>query len=126
LLGRYGIKHETSVPYAPHTNGAVERLNQTIRTKLATVCHNRTKDWDKEIYFIVAQYNRTPHSGTNKAPVEFFNLEQAELNVPEKFKQFKIGDKVLKKVAYQVKGQRDKLAPKHEGPYVVIKAFPDL
>ena len=39
LSQSYGIVHERSVPYAPHTNGQVERLNQTLKNRLAIICH---------------------------------------------------------------------------------------
>ena len=72
LLQRYGIAHDNSVPYVPSTNGAVERLNQTLRSRLATVCHNDTRNWDKKLFEVIAQYNRSPHSETQKAPADFF------------------------------------------------------
>ena len=39
MLDGYGIGHEFSVPYAACTNGGVERFNQTLRSRLATVCN---------------------------------------------------------------------------------------
>jgi transposase InsO family protein len=137
LLTRYGIQHENSIPYAAHTNGAVERLNQTIKEKLATVCHGRTSQWDKEIFSLIAQYNRTPHSSTGKAPVEHFQVTPAEPIVPQQkerywrkpkrqFVGYRVGDLVLKKIPYQAAGMRNKLAAKYDGPHEVIEVFPDV
>lgn len=132
LLQRYGIQHDRSVPYAPHTNGCVERLNQTLRSRLATTCHRDTGNWDKKVYEIVAQYNRMPHAETGRPPVEFFLEEAAQPILPVKepvwkkegrsFRRFAVGDLVLRKVPFQASGQRDKLAPKFNGPYRVVTA----
>ena len=129
LLGNYGITHEYSVPYAASTNGGVERLNQTLRSRLATVCHGNTKRWDKHLYEVVSQYNRTPHSETGRAPSEFF-VKVADINVPakpywkppQKFRPFVVGDLVMRKVPYQPAGEKDKLAPRYQGPLKIVVA----
>ena len=79
LLRRYGIEASYSIPYRPQTNGAVERLNRTVKEKLATVCHRDTHHWDKEVYKVMAQYNRMPHRETGKAPSSFFTDVATEL-----------------------------------------------
>ena len=129
LLKRYGVKHEYSVPYAAATNGGVERFNQTLRSRLATVCHGDTRNWDKHLYQVVAQYNRTPHTETGRAPCEFF-VKEADINVPStpywkpphKFQPLAVGDLVMRKTPYQPAGQRDKLAPKFQGPLRIVEA----
>ena len=132
LLQRYGINHRNSVPYAPHTNGCVERLNRTIKSRLSAACHLNTEDWDKRIYSVIAQYNRTPHSETGRAPVEFFLDESPKLNIPAKsstwkehpqnFRKFEVGALVMRRVPYQAAGQRNKLAPRFDGPYKIVTA----
>ena len=132
LLQRYGIKHEYSVPYVAATNGGVERFNQTLRSRLATVTHGDTRSWDRHLYTVVSQYNRTPHSETNRAPCEFF-VKEAEINIPNKtywkppknFQPFKVGELILRKVPYQPAGERDKLAPRFEGPLKIVEADPN-
>ena len=129
LLQRYGIAHEYSVPYVAATNGGVERFNQTLRSRLAAVSHGDTRGWDKHLYSVVSQYNRTPHTETGRAPCEFF-VKEAKINVPHQpywkppknFKPFKVGDLVLRKVPYQPAGERDKLAPRFEGPLKIVEA----
>lgn len=132
LLQTYNIEHQRSIPYAPHSNGGVERMNRTIKSKLSTACSDDTAKWDQVIFQIVAQYNRTPHSETGKAPCEFFT-NYAELIIPKKpelwkpakanFRPFQIGDLVLKKREYQKPGEADKLACKFLGPLRVIKVY---
>ena len=133
LLSKYGIEHEFSVPYAPNTNGAVERFNQTLRSRLATVCDGKTRHWDRHLYHIVAQYNRTPHAETNKAPTDFF-VRDSEIILPTKprtwrnapkFKSFVVGDLILRKTPYQNPTERDKLAPKYQGPYRIVSVDPN-
>ena len=133
LLARYGIKQEFSVPYAPVTNGGIERFNQTLKTKLRTVCHDNTRHWDRHLHSVVAQYNRTPHSETNKAPADFF-VRDSEINIPDKprfwrnpsnFKSFQVGDLIMRKTPYQPAGQHDKLAPKFQGPLRIVSVDPN-
>ena len=128
LLNRYGIRHDRSVPYAAHTNGAVERLNRTIKEKLAIVSHGNNRRWDHYIHNIIAQYNRMPHSETGVPPAEFFLPDKAEIIIPTKifwrsprnFKGFEIGDLVLRKTPYQPAGQSNKLNPKFQGPLEIV------
>ena len=133
LLRKYGIRHERSVAFRPHTNGAVERLNKTLKDKLATTCEEKQEQWDKWIYFTIAQYNRTPHAETGRAPVEYFNIGQYETPIvpettktdgvwqkgKEGFRRYNNGDLVMRRIPFQAVGQTSKLAPKFDGPYEV-------
>ena len=127
LLRSYGITHEYSVPYMASTNGAVERFNQTLRSRLATATDSDTSRWDKKLYEVVAQYNRTPHADTGKAPADFF-VTNSSINIPKSpywkeprnFKPFEVGDLVMRKVPFQPAGQRDKLAPRYQGPLKIV------
>ena len=128
LLSRYGIRHENSIPYAPHTNGAVERLNRTIKEKLAIVSHGESRRWDTHVHNVIAQYNRMPHSETGVPPAEFFLQDKAEIIVPTRtfwklpphFKGFQIGDLVLRKTPYTPPGQHNKLNPRYQGPLRIV------
>ena len=132
LLQRYGIRHEYSVPYAPNTNGAIERFNRTLKSRLATACDGNTRHWDRKLSHIVAQYNRTPHAETGKAPTDFF-VPDSDIIIPiksrtwrasRKFRSFAVGDLVLRRTPYQAPGERDKLAPKFQGPLRIISVDP--
>ncbi|XP_055527582.1 uncharacterized protein K02A2.6-like [Wyeomyia smithii] len=63
------IKLIRTIPYWPQMNGLVERQNQgilrTLRIAKATNC-----GWRKAIQDYVYMYNTTPHSVTEKAPLE--------------------------------------------------------
>lgn len=63
------IRLVRTIPYWPQMNGLVERQNQgilrTLRIAKATNC-----DWRKAIQDYVYMYNTTPHSVTEKAPLE--------------------------------------------------------
>ena len=61
------------MPFVPHTNCQVERLNQTIKNQLAVVCHGDISSWDGKIFQIVTKYNRVQHAETGRAPAEFFS-----------------------------------------------------
>ena len=132
LMHKYGIRHEYSVPYAPCTNGGVERFNQTVKSRLATVCHGEPEKWDKQLPGVVAQYNRSPHGETGKAPADFFVTDN-KINVPtspywkypSKFTPFVVGDLIMRKVPYQTPGESSKLHPKYQGPLQIVKADPN-
>ena len=135
LLGHYGVKQEFSIPYAPNTNGAIERFNRTLKARLATASDGMTRRWDQQLHKVVAQYNRTPHDQTKKAPVDFF-VTNSDIIVPtnnppkvwreaRNHQPFKVGDFVLRRTPYQPAGERDKLAPKFLGPYKVVIVDPN-
>ncbi|MEL7426338.1 MAG: reverse transcriptase domain-containing protein, partial [Bacteroidota bacterium] len=135
LLDRYGISHEFSVPYAPNCNGAIERFNQTLKSRLATACSGDkdTSHWDRHLDHILAQYNQTNHTQTGKSPAEFF-IRDSEVIVPSKpkkwrdapkFKSFAAGDLIMRRVPYQTPGERDKLSPKFQGPLQIITVDPN-
>ena len=111
------------------------RLNRTIKSRLATACHDSQHEWDRKIYVIMSQYNRLPHSETGKASAEFFVEGLAKPDVPMKSplwktgkkrsRRFDVQDLALRNVPYQPAGQRNKLAPKFERPYKVVGADPN-
>ena len=84
VLMRFGIRHDWSIPYRPHTNGGVERFNQTLKQKLMLVSADLKTERDKVLHEVVAQYNHTSHGETGKAPVEFFCKERMQLNTLER------------------------------------------
>lgn len=107
-----------------HTNGQVERLNQTIKNKLRVVCHWDVSGWDTQVFHVVAQYNRVPHSGTGRAPVDFFSNQPVQINLPKdhgtwreaqsKFRPFAVGALVLRRIPYYKLGERSKFAWRHK------------
>ena len=70
LLGRYGIRHLTTQPYRPRTNGKVERFHQTMAREwaygLAYRSHRHRAD---ALPHWLDHYNRTrPHSSLGDRP----------------------------------------------------------
>ena len=73
LCKQLGIKQLRTNAYHPQTDGAVERANRTIGDMLTAHVHNNPREWDEHLNYVVAAYNRTPHSSTGEAP--FFLLK---------------------------------------------------
>ena len=122
MLERYCINHERTIPFRPHTNGGVERINRTIKERLAIVSDERAVSRDKIVYEVVSQYNRTLHAETVQAPANFFNLHLAQPNLSfttvkgplwqqatSRCKIFHHGDLVMRKVTFNKPGQSAKL-----------------
>lgn len=63
------IKLVRTIPYWPQMNGLVERVNQGILRALRIAKATNT-DWRKALKEHVYIYNTTPHSVTEKAPME--------------------------------------------------------
>ena len=82
VLARFGIRHDYSVPFLPHSNGGVERFNQTLKQRLMLTSAKRKVDWDQVLHVVVAQYNRTIHDDTGIPPVSFFVPHPPQLNTP--------------------------------------------
>ena len=61
------IKHVHSAPYRPQTNGLVERMNQTLKSRLRP--HDNPV-WDEELPLVVQLINQTPNEHTKFAPFE--------------------------------------------------------
>ena len=70
LLALYRIAHSNSTAYHPEGNGAVERLNRTMKAYLQKVVadHGRRSDWDRLLPKAVFVYNTTVHRMTGSTP----------------------------------------------------------
>ena len=136
ILTKFNVEHKNSIAYHPRSNGAVERLNRTIKERLATTVDGDYKRWDKVIISIMVQYNRTVHQESGKAPVSFYTNfeEEPVLREPLKFrlepgKNFKpllVGDLVLRKIPFKTKEQKHKLSPIFDGPYEIIEKLSEV
>ena len=51
-----GIKKISTTAYHPHTDGLVERLNQTLIDMLSKRVHPSGKDWDTASVYVLAIY----------------------------------------------------------------------
>ncbi|XP_062554188.1 uncharacterized protein K02A2.6 isoform X1 [Armigeres subalbatus] len=66
---QHNIKLIRTIPYWPQMNGLVERQNQGILRTLRIAKATKT-DWRKALKDYVFMYNTSPHSVTDKAPME--------------------------------------------------------
>ena len=64
-----GIRHITSAPYHPATNGLAERLVQTFKQALRSMFQSSKPVKEKLTKFLIA-YRNTPHSTTGENPAQ--------------------------------------------------------
>ena len=135
-LQQYGISHSFSTPHKPASNGAVERLNRTLIEMIRCECSG-SEEWDECLPRVVLSYNNSVHSSTGLTPGENILTRAHSLALvpeerePEKksnwkdghpsFHSFMVGDWMLKKVFFQGNLSTNKLKPRYEGPYQIIK-----
>ena len=62
-----GIKHLTTAPYHPASNGLAERAVQTLKTRLKKITAGNIEDKLARFLF---QYRITPHTTTGQSPAE--------------------------------------------------------
>ncbi len=67
FLGSNGIKHNTSAPYHPSTNGLAERGVQTLKKGLKVIQGNNLEE---KLYKFLFNYRITPHTSTGISPSE--------------------------------------------------------
>lgn len=70
FLRNYKIKHLLTSSHRPETNGKVERVNQTIVTRLKCKVNSSSnrQPWTKILENVLNEYNATPHSVTQFTP----------------------------------------------------------
>ena len=71
FLSTNGVKHIKSVPYHPASNGAAERLVQTVKQSLRAACR-RGVPVEQALADFLMQYRTTPHCTTGVAPSDLF------------------------------------------------------
>jgi hypothetical protein len=110
-----GIRHVTSAPYHPRTNGLAERLIQTLKQSMRA---SKVEDTPllKRLANFLLTYRTSPHSTTGETPAKLFvgrelctrlmrlkpsirdtveaKQESMRYRTPETARQFIIGDKV--------------------------------
>lgn len=70
FLSSHNTKHLLTTSYHPSCNGMVERLNGTIKERLAIALHDKPKrKWSTLLEEVVRQYNNTIHDVTRFPPV---------------------------------------------------------
>ena len=71
FMARNGVKHIRSAPYHPSTNGAAERLVQTMKGVLRSG-HQQGMPFEQTLAPFLLGYRTTPHSTTGVAPSTLF------------------------------------------------------
>ena len=66
-LKEHGIKHYTSIPLWPQSNGETKRQNCSL-IKAIRVAHLDKKDWRREMNKFLTAYRSTPQSTTGASP----------------------------------------------------------
>lgn len=73
LAGLYRMLHVYPIrtnPYHSHTDGLVERFNQTLKNMLRKSATKEGKDWDKLIPYLLFAYREVPQASTGFSPFE--------------------------------------------------------
>ena len=63
------MKHLTTTPYHPICNG-LEKFNGTLKQMLRRLCHQKPKDWDKNINAALFAYREVPQESLGFSPFE--------------------------------------------------------
>ena len=136
FLSKYGIDHKLTTPYRPQSNGAVERVNRTIKGLLKSLVE-KASAWANELPQAIITYNNTYHSELKMSPAKFLLSQphQASNNCLKnkvksfwklgnpRFMSFKRNDLVLMKVQHKGNLNVNKFKSNYSGPYKVSRAF---
>ena len=132
FLRRYGITHTFTTPYNPSSNGAVERVNRTIKSFLASSAN--AIDWDESLPLAVVTYNNTLHKELGKSPAKYLLCHEHDITVKPsvpcdftdtwkvgspQFSPFSVGQMVIRKVPMQGNRNVDKFSPRFDGPHII-------
>lgn len=102
----FGIKHITSPPFHPSSNGQAENSVKTFKKAIYKINEEKKIDVTEQIQKMLYMYRITPHCTTNKSPYEMmFNrkpksrwdlLKPQKENTKDKIglRSFKVGEKV--------------------------------
>lgn len=84
FLSKYGIIHETTIPYTPEQNGVSERLNRTLVEKARTMLKDsglQKRYWGEAINTAVYLKNRSPTMAVEGAtPEEIWSKKKVNLS----------------------------------------------
>lgn len=70
MCKKYGVNKKEGPSYSPWVQGAVERLNQTLKRKLvALMSANNTQRWSQFVPQVVSEYNNAFHSTIKMKPI---------------------------------------------------------
>jgi len=81
LLSHHKIKHRTSTPYHPQSNGKVEVTNRALEGILTKVVSSIKKDWGKRLVEATWAYNTTWKTTIGFTPYEMVYGKKALLSI---------------------------------------------
>ena len=67
-----GIKAITTSPYNPHTDGLVERLNQTLKLILKKTLRSNRRQWDKLLPYVLFAYREILRKPQDSVPSDSY------------------------------------------------------
>ena len=117
LCESFGIRHNKSPPYHPQTNGAVERMNQTLKQRLFEIDNNA--NWDERLHQITHSINCSKNVVTGYSPFELeTGLKGQNVFDPiEIERQPAVDPEVLRQIALQrIETEKSKRVEKHDKP----------
>ena len=76
----WDMEKTRTTPFAPWSDGMVERCNRTIKQMLRIHCESRIRDWDTKLWAVTMAYNGTVHKSTGVTP---FRLMHSRCEDPE-------------------------------------------
>ena len=68
LLQRYHLHHSKTAAYHPQANGATERANQSLKTKLQATLMEHGTDWNNRLPLALFHMNNAVHTTTKLTP----------------------------------------------------------
>ena len=136
FLHRKNIQLVHSTAYKASSNGAVERVNQTLTRIVAGLVNDNPSSWDLRLQEAVRIYNDTLHAQLQRTPSDFL-LSVAHTVAPNtsidanitdtwkaghpRFAPFKLHEWVAYKIPHIGNTLGKKFAPKYGGPCQVVK-----
>ena len=69
-LKEWGVKHVTSSPYHPQSQGAVERFHQTLKTLLKKYSHSDIASWDINLPYVLFALRAARNESLGFAPFD--------------------------------------------------------
>lgn len=69
-LRTLNIKHVTSSPYHPESQGALERFHQTMKSMLRKHCHESERDWDDSVPLVMFAAREAVQESLGFSPAE--------------------------------------------------------
>ena len=134
VLESFSIKHIYSSPQNPASNGAIERVNQTLTEILKAKVQNG-QDWDILLPDALITYNNSYHSQIGTTPSKKIMTQHnivgklpLQSSLTSKWKEghpnfapYSINQKVIKKIIHSDHCVSHKFEKKYDGPFIVKK-----